>query len=170
MLIAGIDPGLTGAVCVGDAEGSQVTIYDTPSFTVPVRIGKKTINRGVFDLPGMYKLLASIKDLELVVIEEVNAFGLAGWAAFSLGSGYYAWLMAAAALGVSVLKVTPQKWKKDIGIARGSDKEASRKKALELFPGQLHRLKRKKDHNRAESALLYEMGRRHLGHRSLSRT
>ena len=167
MAIAGIDPGVTGAVTVGDHRGEAIAIHDTPSYTKPVKNRKGIVNRGCFDLRAMYELLASVPDLELVVLEEVNPFGLAGVAAFSLGSGFLAWQMAAAALNVPVLLVTPQKWKKEIGIPKGSDKDVSRKKALQMFPQAEHRLKRKKDHNRAESTLLYEIGRRHLGHRPI---
>ena len=49
--------------------------------------------------------------------------------------------------------IEPTAWKKIHGL-RGSEKEASRQRALQLFPSAHALLARKKDHGRAEAALL----------------
>ena len=54
--------------------------------------------------------------------------------------------------------VTPTKWKPAVGIHTGADKEASRQRALQLFPDQAVNLARKKDHARADAMLLAYFG------------
>jgi crossover junction endodeoxyribonuclease RuvC len=49
--------------------------------------------------------------------------------------------------------VEPSMWKKFHGL-RGGDKEAGRQRALQLFPAAHALLARRKDHGRAESALI----------------
>jgi hypothetical protein len=49
--------------------------------------------------------------------------------------------------------IEPTAWKK-IHNLRGSEKEASRQRALQLFPSAHALLARKKDHGRAEAALI----------------
>jgi crossover junction endodeoxyribonuclease RuvC len=66
--------------------------------------------------------------------------------------------MALAAGGVPYTIVTPQKWKPAVGVLKGADKEASRQRALQLFPDQATNLARKKDHARADAMLLAYFG------------
>jgi crossover junction endodeoxyribonuclease RuvC len=49
--------------------------------------------------------------------------------------------------------IEPTAWKKIHGL-RGGEKEASRQRALQLFPSAHTLLARKKDHGRAEAALI----------------
>ena len=49
--------------------------------------------------------------------------------------------------------IEPAKWKKAYHL-RGGDKEGARQRALQLFPSAHALLARKKDHGRAESALI----------------
>jgi crossover junction endodeoxyribonuclease RuvC len=55
---------------------------------------------------------------------------------FKFGVTYGATKMALAACGVPYTIVTPAKWKPAVGILKGADKEASRLRALQLFPDQ----------------------------------
>jgi crossover junction endodeoxyribonuclease RuvC len=56
------------------------------------------------------------------------------------------------ALAIPVRHVTPAKWKKALGLT--SDAGRSRAAAIERWPGQADLFARKRDHNRAEAALL----------------
>lgn len=58
-----------------------------------------------------------------------------------------------ACCGVPITYVTPQRWKKHHGL-RGSNKEQSRARALQLAPELSRSLARKMDHGRAEAALI----------------
>jgi crossover junction endodeoxyribonuclease RuvC len=81
---------------------------------------------------------------------------------FRFGCGYGGIKMALAACSVPFTVVTPVKWKPAVGIQKGADKEASRQRALQLFPDQAANLARKKDHARADAILLAYFGMRAL--------
>ena len=70
---------------------------------------------------------------------------------------YYMMLGIFAALDIKVEQVTPQKWKKDLGLrftAERNLKEASRAMAIQEFPDKIDLFKYKKSHDRAEAGLL----------------
>lgn len=91
--------------------------------------------------------------VDVAVVERVHSMPRQGVAStFKFGQAYGTVLGAFGALRVPIVSVTPQRWKKDYGI--GSDKEAGRLLACDLWPDDAARFKRKKDHGRAESALL----------------
>ncbi|MFM6207166.1 hypothetical protein, partial [Planktothrix sp.] len=97
----------------------------------------------------------------IIILESVHAMPGQGVSSmFSFGLGYGVWLGIVAALNVPIEFVTPQAWKKYYSL--GPDKEASRVKALQLFPSQASELKLKKHHGRAEALLLAEYLRRKL--------
>ena len=73
---------------------------------------------------------------------------------FVCGYGYGCWLDILAALQVPYTAVRPGVWKRRLGL--GADKEQSRLRAQQLFPGA--DLRRKRDHGRAESLLLAYWG------------
>lgn len=54
--------------------------------------------------------------------------------------------------------VTPQAWKKGMGLS--ANKDESLRMARRLFPEAAHMLKRKKDHGRGEALLIAEFGRK----------
>jgi crossover junction endodeoxyribonuclease RuvC len=58
-----------------------------------------------------------------------------------------------ACCGIPLTIVEPTAWKKFHAL-RGGDKEAGRQRALQLFPSAHALLARKKDHGRAEAALI----------------
>jgi hypothetical protein len=70
------------------------------------------------------------------------------------------WLGLLAALALPHTRVRPALWKRVMGV--GKDKEQARLRAMQLYPDA--DLRRRKDHNRAESILLAVYGRRvHTG-------
>lgn len=151
-LIAGIDPGLHGAVAIV-AGGEVILLADLPT----VQFSSARIKHRV-DGAGLAALLQPFK-VDMAIVEKVAARpGEAASGAFSFGytSGVIAGVLGA--LRVPVTTVQPAVWKKALGL--GQDKDLSRARALELFPGVADRLVRKKDHDRAEALLLAEWGRR----------
>jgi crossover junction endodeoxyribonuclease RuvC len=73
---------------------------------------------------------------------------------FSFGRTFGALQMALVAVNIPHTIVTAQAWKKAAGIPTGADKEAGRRRALQLFPGEAAHLARKRDHARADAMLL----------------
>ena len=101
----------------------------------------------------------------LVVLEAVHAMPRQGTTSmFSMGRGSGLWEGIIAAFELPLQLVIPRVWKnKMVGI--GADKNASRLKAIDLFPSVAGELSRVKDHGRAEALLMAEFWRRTQGGR-----
>jgi crossover junction endodeoxyribonuclease RuvC len=148
-----VDPGASGAIAF--LCGNFYTVVDIPTLKVSRGKGKKT----VFDLPGIVKLFRYkffIKDRSRVhSIVEVPPPSMgpksSPYAQFRIGCAYAMWPLFLMSKGYSIEEVSPQKWKKVMGLS-GKSKETSRAKAQGMFPKAS--LSRKKDHDRAEALLL----------------
>jgi hypothetical protein len=152
--VVAIDPGLSGAVAVLSAEGTLAGLHDTPTLTLRVQRGQKQ----VYDVPGMVALLEPYSGLQVhVVIEESQPMpGQGTRSMFTVGLGYGLWIGILASLRMAYTPVRPAVWKR--AMALGKDKEASRLRAMQLYPGA--ELRRKRDHGRAEALLLASYGLR----------
>jgi crossover junction endodeoxyribonuclease RuvC len=157
MHIIGIDPGLTGAVAGLDAHGALQALADTPTLVLKVQRG----TRQVYDVPGMAALLRSYAALHThVYIEESQPMpGQGTRSMFTIGYGYGLWIGVLATLQIPYTNVRPGIWKRALTL--GKDKEASRLRAMQLYPGADLRLK--KHHGRAEALLLAAYGLRATG-------
>src|SRR5262249_56033696 len=88
------------------------------------------------------------------VIERAQAMPKQGGSSgFKYGRAVGAIEAVIALCGVPLTIIEPTAWKKFHGL-RGGDKEASRQRALQLFPAAHEMLARKKDHGRAQAALI----------------
>lgn len=167
-IFLGVDPGNTGAVCMYDSDTREIKFADTP--TVKMKSGKtfKTqMNPHACSL--LLKELAGGKEC-LVTIEKVAAMpSVAGpngeerrtmgaTSAFNFGMGFGMWIGICAALQLPYELVHPATWKSKLlaGMAKGKD--ASRVKAMQLFPQTAKDLARKMDHGRADALLLAVYG------------
>jgi len=143
----GIDPGLDGAIAViGDG---GITLLDTPT----VSNGKKRD----MDLYAIARLLTALADGNdtMAAIEAVHSMpGQGVSSTFSFGKGFGMWLGILAALSVPHQAVAPQTWKKVMLADGGKEKDASRVKAMQLYPQIADQLSRKKDHGRADALLM----------------
>ena len=146
------DPGLHGSVAVLDTTGAVLALCDTP--TVVIRVQRGT--RQVYDAPGLVELLRPYAGLHShVMIEEAQPMpGQGTRSTFTTGYGMGIWVGILATLVLPYTTVRPQVWKRALRLSR--DKEASRLRAIQLFPGA--DLRRKKDHGRAEALLLAYYG------------
>jgi hypothetical protein len=151
-MIVGIDPGLTGALAVLAPDGTLEALYDVPTLTLRTSRGTKQ----EYDLPGLVALLAPYSGPQShVLIEESQAMpGQGVRSTWTTGYGYGAWLGVLAALQLPHTRVRPQIWKRALGLSK--DKEASRLRAMQLYPAADLRLR--KHHGRAESLLLAHFG------------
>lgn len=171
MKYIGIDPGLNGAVAVIDEDvigqpglGYMVEVNDTP--TMKVESNGKVRNK--YNTAAMADLLSYIYESKnmseryvTVTLESVHAMPKQGVSSsFTFGEGLGIWKGIIAARGFSLELPSPQRWKKAMLTDMGKDKDASRLKAIQLFPSMASQLGRKKDDGRAEALLLAEYGRR----------
>ena len=163
MIFLGIDPGATGAVALIRTDGS-VTFWDTP--VVHIKSGKKT--KTEMNAFAASELLEEIRDgnndTVFVTIEKVSSMPGQGVASmFSFGKNFGTWLGILAALKFPLQQVAPVSWKKKIMSDMGKEKDASRVKAMQLFPNTQRDLNLVKHHGRADALLIAEYGRRQLG-------
>lgn len=149
-LVAGIDPGKTGALALLDTHtGHLVAVEDMPT------IGRH-VNAAIIG-----KLLEEWKWLgcTLVVLEDVHSMPGNGHAgAFSFGRSKGVIEGAAASLNLRLMLVSPAKWKREAGLQ--ADKTAARQLATNRWPTWADTFKRVKDDGRAEAALLAAWGAR----------
>ena len=157
MIFIGIDPGLNGGLAT---VGSTLSVCDVPTLT---RKKAKGIKRE-YNISDMREILKNYKRTGICLIcylEAVHAMpgqGVTGM--FSMGQGFGIWQGLLAGLEIPFEFVTPQRWKKAMLDGTGKDKEASRLKALQMFPTLADKLKLKKDEGKAEALLIAEYGRR----------
>lgn len=138
--ILGIDPGLSGAVAFYFPEApNRVAAYDMP-------LVAKTI-----DAAALARRIEQMRP-DLAIVENVAARPGQGVSSmFRFGVAHGAALGVLAALNVPTHLVSPASWKKHFKL--GADKEAARALAIRLWPACDH-FSRKKDHGRAEAALI----------------
>ena len=155
----GIDPGLDGAVAFVFDDGAPL-VFDTPT----LRVGSGKVTRRVYNPQAMAEIIASCSNRRHVFIEDVHSMPGQGVAStFTFGVGFGTWLGILAALGLSYDRVPPQRWKRAMLDGMGHDKDASRVRAIQLFPAVADQLGLKKHDGRAEALLLAEYGRRVAG-------
>ena len=135
--IIGIDPGLSGAVAIYNADPfidpkDAVQVFDLPTYTVQRR-GTKT--RAHFHVEHLAPLIGMHCDkAACAIIEKVGAAPGSGTASmFRFGEGYGILQGILAAWGVPTFLATPTVWKTRAGLL-GADKLASIAEAQRLFP------------------------------------
>ena len=150
MRIIGIDPGLSGAIAI--LEDSKIKeLFDMP--VMPD--GKK--NKRQLNSALLVKLIKdNIENLEntIMIVEQVNAMpGQGVTSMFNFGQTFGAIKGICAALGLPIFFVRPAKWKKHFELINSS-KDASRTKAIEMYPSFSEQLSKKKDSNKADAILI----------------
>ena len=152
MLIIGIDPGISGAICFFE-EGQVKEIIDMPVMAD----GKK--NKRQINGPQIYnEILERINNFQkkdiTVVIEQVSAMpGQGVTSMFNFGQSFGVLKGICSAMQLSTFFVRPAKWKKYFGLIK-TQKDASRTKVIEIFPYISSELSRKKDSNKADAVLI----------------
>lgn len=152
MRVWAIDPGINGALAVvsGKPNGMKVeAVYDLPTYSEKTSTGK--VRRHI-DPVALSELIASLEPADRVICERmVAAPGVSSMTAFSMGATMATIAAVLRVAGVNYKLVSPVVWKRSIDAP--ADKEAARQFACRLFADDKHWSK-KKDHNRAESALI----------------
>ena len=152
MLIIGIDPGISGSICFFK-DGKILDVIEMPTMTE----GKK--NKKQVNGSQIYNEICKItKDMEKqeirIVIEQVSAMpGQGVTSMFNFGQSFGILKGIFSAMQLPVYFVRPAKWKKYFNLLN-SEKDASRTKAIEIFPYFSSRLSKKKDSNKADAILI----------------
>lgn len=150
--IAGIDPGLDGAIAL--VTSSTIDILDMPTFELK---GKRHLD--LFGIARFFDLHAG--SIVRAIIEEPSAMPGQGVSSmFKFGFNCGVAQMAAACSFIPTKLVRPNMWKAAMGLS--SDKDASRALASRMFPKFSHLWALKKHNDRAEAVLLAVYGSKKL--------
>jgi len=156
MKVIGIDPGLSGAIAIINGTDS-LTVFDMPTITVE-RNGKAKRQVSASELALILKTAKS--DDCHVFVEKVSAMAGQGvTSVFSFGRSFGMIEGILAALHMPVTYVAPATWVK--AVHRGAGKDASRSRAMELFPDNQADFKRVKDDGRSDASLIAYWGKHH---------
>jgi crossover junction endodeoxyribonuclease RuvC len=166
-MILGIDPGLSGALAWldrrddGGAPYWFLEVADMPTLTV-TRADKN--RREVAEdeiialVRGRLGAPFAINGTRAYVEKVASMPGMGAPSVFSFGCQYGQLRMLLACCGIARSFVTPQAWKKAVGLKTGATKDESRRLACERFPTHAELFARKKDEGRAEAALIAYYG------------
>ena len=152
MLIIGIDPGISGSICFFQ-DGKIVDVVEIPTMTEGKKNKKQVNGSQIFN-----EISEKIKKLDKkeikVVIEQVSAMpGQGVTSMFNFGQSFGILKGICSAMQLPMYFVRPTKWKKYFNLIN-SEKDASRTRAIEIFPYFSGQLSRKKDSNKADAILI----------------
>tara|TARA_Y100000992_G_scaffold239185_1_gene169915 strand:+ start:933 stop:1427 length:495 start_codon:yes stop_codon:yes gene_type:complete len=152
MLIIGIDPGISGSICFLK-DGKILDVLEMPTMTE----GKKN-KRQVNGAQVYNEILKRIDKIDKqnirVVIEQVSAMpGQGVTSMFNFGQSFGILKGMCSAMQLPMFFVRPAKWKKYFNLIN-SAKDASRSRAIEIFPYFSSQLSKKKDSNKADAILI----------------
>ena len=152
MLIIGIDPGVSGSICFFE-DGKILEVIEMPTMTEGKK-NKKQVN-GVQIYNEFSKRINNTENQDTrVIIEQVSAMpGQGVTSMFNFGQSFGILKGICSAMHLPVYYVRPAKWKKYFNLIN-SEKDASRTRAIEIFPYFSSQLSKKKDNNKADAILI----------------
>ena len=152
MLIIGIDPGLSGSICFFE-DGKILDVVEMPTM-IEGKKNKKQVNGSqVYNEISKRVKHIERKDIK-VIIEQVSAMpGQGVTSMFNFGQSFGILKGMCSAMQLPMYFVRPAKWKKYFSLIN-SEKDASRTKAIEIFPYFSPNLSKKKDSNKADAILI----------------
>jgi crossover junction endodeoxyribonuclease RuvC len=146
--VVGIDPGATGALAFLDIHDGLTLQLECADLPILSRRRRK-----VLDAPELARLIDAQGPIAAAILEQGGVRpqnGRVGAASFWLGLGEIRGILAANFIPLET--VSPAVWKRAMRVT--GDKDASRIRANEVFPRWSAQWARKKDHGRAEAALI----------------
>ena len=152
MLIIGIDPGISGSICFLD-NGKILDVIEMP-IMADGKKNKKQVNGSQVYNEISKRIKQFEKNQIRVVIEHVSAMpGQGVTSMFNFGQSFGILKGICTAMQLPMYFVRPAKWKKYFNLLN-SEKDASRTRAIEIFPYFSSQLSRKKDSNKADAILI----------------
>ena len=152
MLIIGIDPGISGSICFFE-DGKIIDVIEMPTMT-EVKKNKKQVNGSQIYNEILKIIKMREKQNIKIVIEQVSAMpGQGVTSMFNFGQSFGILKGICSAMQLPMYFVRPAKWKKYFNLIN-SEKDASRTRAIEIFPYFSSQLAKKKDSNKADAILI----------------
>ena len=152
MLIIAIDPGISGSICFFE-DGKILDVVEMPTM-IEGKKNKKQVNGSQIYNEILKRTIKIDKKNIKVIIEQVSAMpGQGVTSMFNFGQSFGILKGICSAMQLPMYFVRPAKWKKYFNLIN-SEKDASRTKAIEIFPYFSSQLSRKKDSNKADAILI----------------
>ena len=152
MIIIGIDPGISGSICFFE-DGKILDVLEMPTMTEGKK-NKKQVNGAQIYNEILGRINRFDKESVRVVIEQVSAMpGQGVTSMFNFGQSFGIIKGICSAMQLPMFFVRPAKWKKYFNLIN-SEKDASRTRAIEIFPYFSTQLSKKKDSNKADAILI----------------
>ena len=152
MLVIGIDPGISGSICFFQ-DGKIIDVVEMP-IMIEGKKNKKQVNGSQIFNEISYRIKKFDKKDIKVVIEQVSAMpGQGVTSMFNFGQSFGILKGICSAMQLPMYFVRPAKWKKYFNLIN-SEKDASRARAIEVFPYFSSQLSKKKDSNKADAILI----------------
>ena len=152
MLIIGIDPGISGSICFFK-DGKILDVVEMPTMTEGKKNKRQVNGSQIYN--EISKRIYQIEKKNIkVIIEHVSAMpGQGVTSMFNFGQSFGILKGICSAMQLPMYFVRPAKWKKYFNLIN-SEKDASRTKAIEIFPYFSSQLSKKKDSNKADAILI----------------
>ena len=152
MLIIGIDPGISGSICFFE-DGVIKDVIEMPIMTDGKKNKKQVNGSQVYNEISLRIKKIEKRDIK-IIIEQVSAMpGQGVTSMFNFGQSFGILKGICSAMQLPMYFVRPAKWKKYFNLIN-SEKDASRTKAIEIFPYFSTQLSKKKDSNKADAILI----------------
>jgi len=152
MLIIGIDPGISGSICFFE-DGKITDVIEMPTMTEGKK-NKKQVNGSQIYNEILKRINKFQKKDIRVIVEQVSAMpGQGVTSMFNFGQSFGILKGICSAMQLPIYFVRPAKWKKYFNLIN-SEKDASRTRAIEIFPYFSSQLSKKKDANKADAILI----------------
>ena len=152
MLIIGIDPGVSGSICFFK-DGKILDVIEMPIMNEGKK-NKKQVNGAQIYNEIIKRIDNTSGTRTRVVIEHVTAMpGQGVTSMFNFGQSFGILKGVCSAMRLPMFFVRPAKWKKYYNLIN-SEKDASRTRAIEIFPNFSPQLSKKKDSNKADAILI----------------
>ena len=152
MLIIAIDPGISGSICFFQ-DGIIEDVVEMPTM-IEGKKNKKQVNGSQIFNEISKRIKKTDKKNIKVIIEQVSAMpGQGVTSMFNFGQSFGILKGICSAMQLPMYFVRPAKWKKYFNLIN-SEKDASRTRAIEIFPYFSTQLSRKKDSNKADAILI----------------
>ena len=152
MLIIAIDPGINGAICFFE-NGEVKEVLEMPTMAEGKKNKRQVNGRQIYNEISSRIENYNLQDIN-VVVEQVSAMpGQGVTSMFNFGQSFGILKGICSAMHLSMHFVRPAKWKKYFNLIK-CEKDASRTKAIEIFPYFSTNLSKKKDANKADAILI----------------
>ena len=152
MLIIGIDPGISGSICFLE-NGKILDVLEMPTMAEGKKNKRQVNGSQIYN--EILERVSKNKEHDIrVIIEQVSAMpGQGVTSMFNFGQSFGILKGICSAMQLPMYFVRPAKWKKYFGLIN-SEKDASRTRAIEMFPYFSSQLSKKKDSNKADAILI----------------